>query len=221
MELFIFIAAVRWLSDMARTAGRSPLLWGTAGAFAYIGGFFVSALMVGPVLSAAKSGLALVVYVAAINAAGLGLVNILCRERFNKNLTTTTSLARILNIGAIVSWSVFWMPQLMGSFVMGDLKIEEVNSALPIAALYVVLVATLFVLRKDAPSVTGAVWPRFVVVSANVILAGALLWYSTTWDLSQPGTMYVIAAYMFSWSALTAGLNVLCIGLTIRSSRSL
>ena len=220
MELCILIAVGRWLSGIARDAGRSPFAWGTAGAVLYIGGLFVSALVVGPLLAATKSGLALFFYIAMINVGGLALSNMVCREVFNKNLTTIKSLARVPNIGGIVFASLFLIPPLMGLFVMGHLESEEVVNASPMAALCLVLVATLFVLR-NGKGVTMAVWPLLIVLSANVILAGALLWYSTTLELSHPGTMSIISAYMFGWATLAAGLNVLCVGLTIRSSRRL
>src|SRR2546425_2562883 len=153
-----------------------------------------------------------------MNAAGLALANMLSRVVFNKNLTTMKSLARIPNIGAIVFACLFLIPALIGLFPMGHLEIEEVVKALPMAGVCLVLVATLFVLRNDAEGVTIVVWPAFIVLSANVILAAALLWYSTTFP-PHPGTMSTIGTYMFAWCTLAAGLNVFCVGLTIRSSR--
>jgi len=233
MELFILIAVVRWLSGVARTAGRSPFAWGIAGAVVYVavivaGLLFISLFMfiVGPLLSTLRGErfplLGPVFVFAVMNAAGLGLANILSRAVFNKNLTTMKSLARIPNIGAIVFACLFLIPPLIGLFVMGHLEIEEVVKALPMAGTCLVLVVTLLVLRNNGEGVTIAVWPAFIVLSANVILAAALLWYSTTWALPpHPGTMLTISLAMFAWCTLAAGLNVYCVGLTIRSSRRL
>jgi hypothetical protein len=109
----------------------------------------------------------------------------------------------------------------MGVFLMGHFDADEVVGALPMAGLSLVLLTTLFVLGRDGKGPPIAVWPTLVVLSANAVLVASLLWYSTTWALSRPGTMSVISAYMFGWSALAAGLNVLYVGLTLRSSRRL
>ncbi len=225
LELFILLAVVRWSAGIARAAGRSPSAWGAAGAAAYFGGLFISAFAVGPFLSAVfkgdKLGLGLAFYLVVINGAGLALAHSICLAQFNKNLTTLESFARLLNIGAIVIASLYLIPPLTGLFITGHPATEEMVIAMPMAALFMVAVATLFVLRSSRAGGSIVRLRAFTVLSANLVLAAVLLWYGTTWVLSSAATMDVIGAYIFCWSTVAVGLNVVCIGLLIRSSRRL
>ncbi len=202
---------------MANSTGRSPSAWSAAGALAYISGLSVSAIMLGPLFSAMFKreilALGLVLYVATMNATALALTNILCRCRFNKNLTTMSSLARLSNIAGIVIAIFFLTPSLIGLYVMGYLEHEEMAHALLMAGLCLVFAATLFVFRNGGKGVMSRPWATCMILSANAILVMALPWYTSTWAISHLGTMSTISAYMFGWLTFAATLNVLGIGL--------
>ena len=225
MELFILLAVARWFAGIARAAGRSPSAWGAAGAAAYLGGLFISGFVIGPLLSALTKGVTLVpafaIYLAVINVAGLVWANSICLSQFDKNLTTVESFAHLSNIGAIVIASLFLIPPVIGLFVTGHLEAEEMVNAVPMAGLFLVAVVTLFELRKSRVNVDIVIWRAFFVLGANLILATVLLWYGASRLISLAGTISIIGAYLFCWLIVVVGLNVFCIGLTIRSSRHL
>ncbi len=218
MEIVILVFIFRWFSSAANAAGRPPLRWGTTGAAIYLGALILSKGALYWVfdpyyLPEARIFAFGLLDTMLSNAVGVGSANLLCRQMFKTNLTTTKNLARVLN----ASWLIFasFILVLVLPNMIGESGV--LLTVLVLAGLVVVPLLTLRVYKAESKNLTGPLWHTHIALWANLAAALTLIWYGTTLKLSEP-LDYAVTAYYSSWIAIAACLNTISLGLTIRST---